>query len=118
MEGLGSLALLGSVGFGMAYSNLNDPNWSYEYKVGNDGHYVGGSGGGSADTATAAAAAAADLALLEESPRSIIEKVSGGPQLLSWTAYMTVLVVHKMYMLLTVHFGNWSMGNTNATHTG
>ena len=59
----------------MAYSNLNDPKWSYEYKVGNDGHYVGGSGGGSDDTATAAAAAA-DLALLEESPRSIIEKVS------------------------------------------
>ena len=64
MEGLGSLALLGSVGFGLAFSNLNDPNWSYEYKVGNDGHYVGGS-----------ATATADLALLEESPVSIMEKV-------------------------------------------
>ncbi len=62
------MALLGSVGFGLAFSNLNDPNWSYEYKVGNDGHYVsgGGIGGGGAD----------DLALLEESPGSIMEKVS------------------------------------------
>ena len=67
IDGLGSLALLGSVGFGLAFSNLNDPNWSYEYKVGNDGHYVsGGSGGGGG----------ADVALLEESPGSIMEKVS------------------------------------------
>ncbi|KAL3759292.1 hypothetical protein ACHAWU_002093 [Discostella pseudostelligera] len=63
-EGLGSLALLGSVGFGLAFSNWNDPNWSYEYKVGNDGNYVGGS-----------ATATADLALLEESPVSVMEKV-------------------------------------------
>ncbi len=70
MEGLGSLALLGSVGFGMAFSNLNDPNWSYEYKVGNDGHYVSG-GNGSMNTATTA-----DLALLEECPGSLMEKVS------------------------------------------
>jgi len=64
VEGLGSLALLGSVGFGLAFSNWNDPNWSYEYKVGNDGNYVGGS-----------ATATADLALLEESPVSVMEKV-------------------------------------------
>lgn len=69
MEGLGSLALLGSVGFGMAFSNLNDPTWSYEYKVGNDGHYVSG-GNGSMTTATSA-----DLALLEECPGSVMEKI-------------------------------------------
>lgn len=80
MEGLGSLALLGSVGFGLAFSNLNDPNWSYEYKVGNDGNYVGGS-----------ATATADLALLEESPVSVMEKVSvdrgGFPR--SWIILMS-----------------------------
>lgn len=70
IDGLGSLALLGSVGFGLAFSNLNDPNWSYEYKVGNDGHYVSGGGSGGSG------GGGADLALLEESPGSIMEKVS------------------------------------------
>ena len=77
MEGLGSLALLGSVGFGMAFSNVNDPNWSYEYKVGNDGHYVsGGGGGGNRGSGSMTAGTATDLALLEESPLSVMEKVS------------------------------------------
>ena len=74
MEGLGSLALLGSVGFGMAFSNVNDPDWSYEYKVGNDGHYV--SGGGNRGNRSMTGGTATDLALLEESPLSVMEKVS------------------------------------------
>lgn len=59
MESLGSLALLGSVGFGIAYSNVQNKDWSYEYKIGNE--YSEG---------------AQDLALLEEDPESISEKVS------------------------------------------
>mmetsp|Transcript_19866 Transcript_19866/g.43100 ORF Transcript_19866/g.43100 Transcript_19866/m.43100 type:complete len:277 (+) Transcript_19866:317-1147(+) len=58
-EVFGSLALLGSVGFGV-FSGLKDPDWSYEYKVGNDAF----SGEGSDD-----------LALLGESPVSVLEKV-------------------------------------------
>lgn len=54
---LGSLALLGSVGFGV-FSGMKDPDWSYEYKVGNDAF--------SGDD---------DLALLGESPVSVLEKV-------------------------------------------
>ena len=57
-ETFGSLALLGSVGFGV-FSGMKDPDWSYEYKVGNE-YSEGGS----------------DLALLEESPTSVLEKVS------------------------------------------
>ena len=59
METLGSLALLGSVGFGVAVSKQNNKDWSYEYKPGS-GYVEGGS----------------DLALLEEDPVSVVEKVS------------------------------------------
>jgi len=51
VEGLGSLALIGSVGFGIAYSNAENKNWSYEYKVGNElseGGTLGGEGSSTA----------------------------------------------------------------------
>lgn len=50
---LGSLALLGSVGFGVAFSNSSQKDWSYEYKPGNE---------------------LSDLAVLGESPASVAEK--------------------------------------------
>lgn len=53
-EALGQLALLSSVGFGVAYSNANNKDWSYEYKVDND---------------------YSDLAVLGESADSVREKV-------------------------------------------
>ena len=62
-EALGSLALLSSVGFGV-FSGMKDTNFHYEYKVGNDGTFVGGGG------------VASDLALLEVSPIPVLEKVS------------------------------------------
>jgi len=58
VDGLGSLALLGSVGFGV-FVGIKDPTWEYEYKVGNDYEISGGT----------------DLALLEENPTSVMEKV-------------------------------------------
>lgn len=61
-EALGSLALLSSLGFGV-FSGMRDPNFHYEYKVGNDGTFVGGGG-------------VADLALLEVSPFPLLEEVS------------------------------------------
>jgi hypothetical protein len=62
-EALGSLALLGSVGFGV-FSGMRDPDFHYEYKVGNDAFVVGDGG------------VASDLALLEVSPIPILERVS------------------------------------------
>ncbi|KAL7555270.1 hypothetical protein ACHAWF_019012 [Thalassiosira exigua] len=59
VESLGSLALLGSVGVGVAYSNAQNKDWSYEYKFGNE---------------YSAESAAGDLALLEEDPASVSEK--------------------------------------------
>ncbi|KAL3827296.1 hypothetical protein ACHAXA_005042 [Cyclostephanos tholiformis] len=59
---LGQLALLGSVGFGV-YSGARDANWHYEYKAGNDAYAGGGDDGLS------------DVALLEVSPISVLEKV-------------------------------------------
>ena len=59
VDTLGSLALLGSVGFGVFMGKSNNPDWSYEYNPKNDAF----SGDG-------------DLALLEESPGSVLEKVS------------------------------------------
>lgn len=53
IEGLGQLALIGSVGLGVAYSNTNNKDWSYEYKVGNE---------------------LSDLAVLGESATSVMEK--------------------------------------------
>lgn len=52
---LGSLALLGSVGFGVAFSNSSQKDWSYEYKPGNE---------------------LSDLAVLGESPASVAEKAT------------------------------------------
>ena len=57
VEALGQLALLGSVGFGVAMGNINNPDWSYEYKVGNE--YSN-----------------SDLAMIGESDTSVLEKVS------------------------------------------
>lgn len=54
-EALGQLALLSSVGFGVAYSNANNKDWSYEYKVDND---------------------YSDLAVLGESADSVREKAT------------------------------------------
>lgn len=68
-EALGSLALLGSLGFGV-FGGMRDPNFHYEYKVGNDGTFVGGGGG-----------VASDLALLEVSPFPLLEEVSLFPRL-------------------------------------
>lgn len=68
-EALGSLALLGSLGFGV-FGGMRDPNFHYEYKVGNDGTFVGGGGG-----------VASDLALLEVSPFPLPEEVSLFPRL-------------------------------------
>ena len=65
-EALGSLALLSSLGFGV-FSGMRDTNFHYEYKVGNDGTFVGGGGGGGV---------ASDLALLEVSPFPLLEEVS------------------------------------------
>jgi len=56
VEALGQLALLGSVGFGVAMGNINNPDWSYEYKVGNE--YSN-----------------SDLAMIGESDTSVLEKV-------------------------------------------
>jgi hypothetical protein len=67
-EALGSLALLGSLGFGV-FGGMRDPNFHYEYKVGNDGTFVGGGG------------VASDLALLEVSPFPLPEEVSLFPRL-------------------------------------
>ena len=64
---IGQLALLGSVGFGMAYSKANDPDWHYEYRAGNDYAARGAAGGGDGTS---------DVALLEVSPISVLEKVS------------------------------------------
>lgn len=58
VDTLGSLALLGSVGFGVFMGKSNNPDWSYEYKPTNDAFSSDG-----------------DLALLEESPGSVLEKV-------------------------------------------
>ena len=58
---IGQLALLGSVGFGMAYSKTIDPDWHYEYKVGND-----------------YACSNSDVGLLEVTPVSVLERVSFG----------------------------------------
>jgi hypothetical protein len=69
-EALGSLALVGSLGFGV-FGGMRDPNFHYEYKVGNDGTFVGGGGGG----------VASDLALLEVSPFPLPEEVSLFPRL-------------------------------------
>mmetsp|Transcript_24293 Transcript_24293/g.52043 ORF Transcript_24293/g.52043 Transcript_24293/m.52043 type:complete len:260 (-) Transcript_24293:380-1159(-) len=47
-DSLGSLALVGSVGFGVAFGNRENKDWSYEYKVGNElseGGTLGGKGG-------------------------------------------------------------------------
>ncbi len=63
-EALGSLALLSSLGFGV-FSGMRDTNFQYEYKVGNDGTFLGGGGG-----------VASDLALLEVSPFPLLEEVS------------------------------------------
>mmetsp|Transcript_12203 Transcript_12203/g.25973 ORF Transcript_12203/g.25973 Transcript_12203/m.25973 type:complete len:258 (+) Transcript_12203:140-913(+) len=57
LETLGSLALIGSVGYGV-FAGMKDDTFNYEYKVGNEL-----SEGGS------------DLALMEESPSSVVEKV-------------------------------------------
>ena len=67
-EALGSLALLSSLGFGV-FSGMRDTNFHYEYKVGNDGTFVGGGGGGGGGVAS-------DLALLEVSPFPLLEEVS------------------------------------------
>ena len=62
VDTLGSLALLGSVGFGVFMGKSNNKDWSYEYKPGNDAF--------SSDSGDSS-----DLALLGESPTSVIEKV-------------------------------------------
>jgi len=54
VDTLGSLALIGSIGFGV-FAGRKD--WNYEYKPGNDEY-------------------SEDLALLEESPASVLEKVT------------------------------------------
>jgi len=62
VDTLGSLALLGSVGFGVFMGKSNNKDWSYEYKPGNDAF--------SSDSGDSS-----DLALLGESPTSVMEKV-------------------------------------------
>ena len=54
-DAIGYLALLGSVGFGVAFSNSSQKDWSYEYKPGNE---------------------LSDLAVLGESPVSVAERVN------------------------------------------
>lgn len=64
---MGSLALLGSVGFGV-FSGMKDEDWDYEYKAGNDEaklKYSSSSGNGSSMNA--------DLALIEVSPEEVAE---------------------------------------------
>ena len=74
VEALGQLALLGSVGFGVAMGNINNPDWSYEYKVGNE--YSN-----------------SDLAMIGESDTSVLEKVS-----IIICLYMCVFAKRMMYL--------------------
>jgi len=70
IEGLvstvGSLALLGSVGFGV-FSGMKDEDWDYEYKAGNEEAKLKYSSSGSGSSMNA------DLALIEVSPEEVAE---------------------------------------------
>ena len=44
VDGLGSLALLGSVGFGV-FAGMKDPSWSYEIRLGMTMRLVGSGSG-------------------------------------------------------------------------
>jgi hypothetical protein len=68
IEGLvstvGSLALLGSVGFGV-FSGMKDEDWDYEYKAGNDEAKL--------KYSSSSGSMNADLALIEVSPEEVAE---------------------------------------------
>jgi hypothetical protein len=89
VEGLvstvGSLALLGSVGFGV-FAGYKDDEWDYEYKPGND-------------EASKKYGAGADLALIEVSPEEVAEDIV--KVCLNFTSS------HNRCILILCSYGEW-----------
>ena len=84
VEGLGQLALIGSIGFGVVMGKRENADWSYEYKVGNE-----------------LSEGEADLALIEESPASVMEKVSSRRCSMSAGSWLEDIAAHAF----TYYFG-------------
>mmetsp|Transcript_10009 Transcript_10009/g.21107 ORF Transcript_10009/g.21107 Transcript_10009/m.21107 type:complete len:272 (+) Transcript_10009:220-1035(+) len=83
VDGIGSLALIGSVGFGIAYSNAENKNWSYEYKVGNELSEGGTLGGGGSSTSVMEKVEEKAAPPAEKEPEAaaaVVEKVEETPK--------------------------------------